>query len=125
MLRPIDISGNRQIATFSVFLLVLFNVLDMSTIYFSILHHQCIADEKQYIIIRHIDTRYITALIPWSLSSLQTTVASCSVQLLSHTGDHTPSLLHISTSWRLLLFTSLTTVTLPSGHDEPANHTNE
>ena len=55
---------------------------------------------------------------PWSLSSLQTTVASSRVQLLSHTGDHTPSLLHISTSWRLLLFTSLTTVTLPSEHDE-------
>ena len=51
-------------------------------------------------------------------SSLQTTVASFIVQLLSHTGDHTPSLLHISTSWRLLLFTSLTTVTLPSMHED-------
>ena len=61
---------------------------------------------------------------PWLLSSLQTTVASCRVQLLSHTGDHTPSLLHISTSWRLLLFTSLTTVTLPSGHNESVNQMN-
>ena len=58
--------------------------------------------------------------IPNSLypSSLQTTVASSRVQLWSHTGDHTPSLLHISTSCRLLLLESLVTVTLPSVHDD-------